>query len=286
MEEPAGKPLLGWQPLTRRGVAAFAPASVGRLLVVQFMVALLAAGTMVWFLRCAWCPVISEAISRLPAQGAISAGVLDWPGEAAVRLAENHFLALVVDPAHGGAIRSPAHLQVEFGRNDVEIISLGGYVRIPYQRGWRLRFNRTGLEPWWGAWGPALLALAGALAVGGLMLTWGLAAGLYCLPAWLAGFLGNRQLSLGGSWRLAGAALMPGALLMTGAILAYGLGALDLIQLAMAGAAHLLAGWVYLIAGVLSLPGHPAALRGADNPFAPPACAKDREGRIPTRECD
>jgi hypothetical protein len=271
MDELVEKPRFGWQPLTRRGVAAFAPASVGKLLLVQFMVALLAAGAVVWFLQTAWFSAIGEAITRLPAQGAIGSGTLDWPGASAVKLAENHFLALVVDLSHTGAIRSPAHLQVEFGRNDVQIISLGGYLGIAYQRDWRLMFNRRGLEPWWGAWRPALLALAAALVIGGLMLSWSLLATLYCLPAWLAGFMANRQLSLGGSWRLAGAALMPGALLLAAAILAYGLGALDLIQLAVAGAGHIVLGWVYLVASLLSLPRHRAAPARPTNPFDQPS---------------
>jgi hypothetical protein len=270
MDEPVEKPRFGWQPLTRRGVAAFAPASVGKLLLVQFIVAVLAAGTVVWFLQTAWFSAIGEAITRLPAQGAIRSGALDWPGESAVKLAENHFLALVVDLSHTGGIRSPAHLQVEFGRNDVQIISLGGYLRIAYQRDWLLMFNRRGLEPWWGAWRPALLALAAVLVMSGLMSSWSLLATLYCLPAWLAGFMANRQLTLSGSWRLAGAALMPGALLLTAAILAYGLGALDLIQLAVAGAGHIVLGWVYLAASLLSLPRHPAAVTRPTNPFDQP----------------
>jgi hypothetical protein len=279
MDEPDHKPLFGWQPLTPRGVAGFASASLGRLLLVQFIVALLAAGALVWFLQTAWFSAIREAITRLPAQGAVRSGALDWPGDSALKLAENHFLALVVDPAHAGPIRSPAHLQVEFGRKDLEIISLGGYLRIPYQTKRLLMFNRTELEPWWGAWAPALLALAAALAISGLMLAWSLLATLYCLPVWLAGFMANRQLTLSGSWRLAGAALMPGALLVTAAILAYGLGALDLVKLAGAGAGHILLGWIYLLASVLSLPRHHAAPASLDNPFAEPP-------RPPNPDCD
>jgi hypothetical protein len=184
-----------------------------------------------------------------------------------VRLAENHFLALAVDLSHSGAIRSPAHLQVEFGRNDLEIISIGGYLRIPYRQDWRVMFNRTELEPWWGAWRPPLTAGAAVVAVVGLMVCWGVLATVYCLPAWLAGLMAHRQLSLAGSWRLAGAALMPGALLLTAAILAYGLGALDLIQLGGAAAGHIVLGWVYLIASLLSLPRRPLM---AANPFQQP----------------
>ncbi len=269
MDEPADKPLIAWQPLTWRGVAAFAPAGVARLLLVQSIMALLAAGTVVWFVQSAWSPVVGAAIQRLPAQGALHGGTLDWPGQSPARLAENNFLALVVDLDHTGVIRSPAHLQVEFGRNDFEVISFGGWLRAPYPRGWQAAFNRTGLEPWWGAWRPAILALI-ALGVGaGLMLSWTFLGTVYCLPVWLAGSMANRELSLGGSWRLCGAALMPGALLVTLAILVYGLGALDLIGLVVVWASHILLGWIYVLAGALSLPRHrPAPAASQSNPFA------------------
>jgi hypothetical protein len=61
---------------------------------------------------------------------------------------------------------------------------------------------------------------------------------------------------------------MPGALLMTAAILAYGLGALDLIQLAVAAAGHIVLGWLYLLANLLSLPAVPTT---PTNPFDTPA---------------
>ena len=78
MNESVEKAQFAWQPLTVRGVAAFARAPLGRLLLVQFMVALLAAGTIVWFLHKAWFPQISEAIRQLPLQGELRAGRLDW----------------------------------------------------------------------------------------------------------------------------------------------------------------------------------------------------------------
>ena len=78
------KAQFAWQPLTVRGVAAFASATLGRLLLVQFIVALLAAGTVVWFLQRAWFPTIGEAIRQLPPQGEIRSGRLDWPGPSPV----------------------------------------------------------------------------------------------------------------------------------------------------------------------------------------------------------
>lgn len=267
MDAPDEQPPLAWQPLTPLGVAAFARASLGRLLLVQFFVALLAAGAVTWFVHGAWFSLVNQAVRRLPTQGEIRSGALDWPAAAPVCLAENRFLALVIDPKHAGSIRSPAHVQIEFGQRDCRIISLAGFVAVRYPRAWAVAFNRAGLEPWWGAWRPVFLGLVAVLVIGGLMLVWGVLATLYCWPARLAAALANRDLSRGGSWRLAGAALLPGALAMTAIIVVYGLGAFDLIQLAMAGAGHLVLGWIYLLAGALAQPRRRALAVAPPNPF-------------------
>jgi len=175
---------------------------------------------------------------------------------------------LAVDLDHRGGARSPADVLVEFGRTDFEVFSLLGYVSRPYPRDWAVGFNRTELVPWWGAWAPAILALAAGLVVAGLMASWVCLGMVYCLPVWLVGLFANRDLSLRGSWRLAGAALMPGALFLCVGIVLYGLGALDLVRLGVAGAVHWVIGWVYLFLGPLSLPRHPAAAAAKANPFA------------------
>ncbi len=69
MDEPTQIRPVAWQPLTPRGVAAFARASGGRLLLVQLLLASLAAAVVVWFLQEAWFPVIHQAIGQLPGQG-------------------------------------------------------------------------------------------------------------------------------------------------------------------------------------------------------------------------
>ena len=267
MDSSAGKPPVAWQPLTPRGVATFARAPLVRLLIVQFIVALLAAGTVVWFLHKDWFPQIGEAIRQLPPQGELRSGRLDWQGPTASRLADGRFLALIVDLDHGGEARSPAHVQVEFGRTDCRVFSLLGYVQGAYPRGWTVAFNRTELAPWWGAWAPAMLAMAAGLVAVALMVTWACLATVYSLPAWLVGVFANRDLSLLGSWRLAGAALMPGALFISAVVVLYGCGALDLVRLAAAGALHLVMGWVYLVISPLCLPRHPA-VTAKENPFA------------------
>jgi hypothetical protein len=260
------KAQFAWQPLTMRGVAAFASATFGRLLLVQFIVALVAAGTVVWFVQKAWFPTIGEAIRRLPPKGEIRFGRLDWPGPSPERLAEGRFLALVVDLDHTGAARSPAQVQVEFGREDFKVYSLFGYVQGSYPRSRAVAFNQTELRPWWGAWAPPILAIVAGLVVAGLMTSWVCLATVYYLPVWLIGFFANRDCSLGGSWRLAGAALMPGALLMCAAIFLYGWGALDLVRLGVMGALHLVVGWIYLVVSPLCLPQQEAATTNL-NPF-------------------
>ena len=128
-------------------------------------------------------------------------------------------------------------------------------------------FNRQELDPMWGAWAPAILAVAAVLVVSGLMMAWGLLATAYCLPVWLIGFYADRTVDLPGSWRLAGATLMPGALFLSAAIFFYGLALLDLIHLIVAGALHLLLGWIYVVVSPFYLPKH-AKAGGPANPFS------------------
>jgi hypothetical protein len=270
MSTPAERKPFAWEPLTPRGVAAFARASVGRLLLVQFVCGLVLAGTVVWFLSAGWFPAIGAAIQQLPEQGEIRSGKLNWRGRSPELLGDNRFLAVVVDLSHSGEARSPAHVQVEFGENGLSAFSLFGHTEGVYPAGWIIGFNRQELQPWWGAWRPAILAIAAAIVVVGSMFLWAILATIYFLPAWLAGFFGNRKLNFRGSWKLAGAALMPGALLFAMAILLYTWSLLDLVRLGGAAGLSLLIGWIYLVVSPLFLPklSTTTALKG--NPFATP----------------
>jgi hypothetical protein len=267
MEKTAQPWQSAWQPLTPRGIAAFARAPTTRLLIAQLLVASVAAGIITWFVQTAWCPMVTEAIAQLPEQSEVRGGQLDWHGAAYQVLAENRFLALAVDLQHAGQARSPAQVQVEFGKADIQIRSLFGFTRMPYWRGWIVPCNRLELTPWWGAWRPPLLALLVLGVIVTLVLTWTLFASIYFLPAWLLGFFANRDLSLIGSWRLSGAALMPGALLMSAAIFLYRLGLLEVVGLSIAAVGHIVMGWWYILSSVLSVPRHPAVTSDNGNPF-------------------
>jgi hypothetical protein len=265
----APKRPFAWQPLTPKGIAAFAGSTFGRVLVAQFVFALLAASMVIWFLTRDWCPIITESIKQMPEKGEIRFGRLTWNGDSPVSLAENSFLAVVVDLKHEGHARSPAHVALELGERDVRISSLLGYIDKQYPTGWWLGFNRTEATPWWGAWVPPILTIVAVLIIVSLLLCWSILATLYAGPAWLAGFFANRDLSLGGSWRLSGAALMPGCVLLTAAIFVYGLGFLDLVRLGVAVAAHLVVGWLYIWLSIRKLPFHPDAAAAKGNPFTP-----------------
>lgn len=263
-----------WEPLTPRGVAAFAGAPLHRLLLVQLIVSLLAAGAVAWFLESAWLPIVRNAIRHLPAEGEIHDEQLDWRGESSVPLAGNHFLGIGVDLNHSGQLGREAQLQVEFGRKNARVFSMLGYEVIDYPPGWRMAFNRTELDPWWGAREPWLVVGVAALTALGLQLTWALLATLYCVPVKLITLFENRDLRWGQSWRLAGAALMPGALFLTAGIIAYSLNFVDLIQLGVLAILHMVIGWIYLFISPLFLPrpsGNPVSQA---NPFASEAKLK------------
>jgi hypothetical protein len=264
----ATHPQVAWEPVTPRGVAAFAHAPLRRLLLVQLIVALLGGGAVAWLLQAGVFPTVTTAIEQLPTDGEIRQATLDWRASSPRLLADGRFLSFAVDLDHSGEMRSLAHFQFEFGRKDVLVNSLLGYASVAYPEGWIIAFNRAELEPRWGAWRPMFLALAVAGVMVYLLASWMVLATLYCGPVWLLGFYANRDLTLQASWKLAGAALMPGAFVMLAAILAYGLGLLDLVQLGFALALHVLVGWVYLGVSVVFVPRLSGATTGA-NPFAP-----------------
>ena len=248
-----GEPSFAWEPLTPRGVAAFARASFERLVVVQGLVALLATASVVWFLSDGIFPVIGDAIEQLPDSGCLHGGKLDWRDDSPLMLAEGKILAVSVDLNHGGVLRSPVDFQFEFGRDDLRIFSLFGECYVDYPNGYLIAANRPEARPAWGAWAPNLLGLAAIGTFVGLLAVWAMLATVYCPVVWLICFFSNRDLNLLASWRLAGAALMPGALLLSGALVLYEFGGFDLVQLCFAFGMHLVIGWIYLFIGPLFL---------------------------------
>lgn len=262
------EPAFAWEPITPRGVAAFARASFERLLVVQAVVALLGAAVTVWLLSSGIFPTINRAIGELPDSGEIHSGKLEWRDDSPVLLAEGRILALSVDLEHGGALRSPADFQLEFGTDSVRVFSLFGETEFAYPPGYVIAANQPDARPAWGAWAPDILGLAAIGAFWGLMLTWAVLATIYFIPVWLVCLFTNRDLNFRASWKLAGAALMPGAVLFSLSLAMYVLGRFTLVQLCFAFGMHLVVGWLYLFVSPMFL--DRALPADKKNPFGQP----------------
>ena len=268
-----------WLPLTPRGVAAFATTKIRRLLLVQFVFAVLGCTVVGWFLHSQVAPTLRSAVESLPDMSQISNGVLDWPtnNPQPALLAEGRVLSVVVDLDQTGVVTSSSDLRLQLGRSDWQLASFFGVLDVPrlldtsYPIRYTIALNRGDLLPWWGAREPYLLGIA--IVATGLCLFlswWGLSV-IYVPFVWLGAFYANRTITLAGCWRLAGAALMPGAVFMAAAIILYGLGAFDLLRLALAWGMHLIIGWFYVVVGTAALPRLPSVPAPGENPFGPPA---------------
>lgn len=256
------------QPLTPGGVAAFAHASLGRLLAAELIVALFVSFVGVWFLRAAWFPVVREAIQQLPEHGGLLFGELQWDIDTPRTLAEGKFLAIVVDLEGAGSAGRVADLQIELGRKSLKLCSLFGCLKLPYPQGWVVGLNRTELSPWWDAWQLAMLVGLAALIATSLIVAWSLLAAVYAAPVRLLAFLYDLDAGWLASWRLASAALLPGALFFAAALFLYRVNVADLVRLLFASALHFVVGWIYLLVSPFFLPRISGVPRRDANPFA------------------
>ena len=267
--EPASVPF-AWQPLTPRGVAAFSKASCSRLFLVEIVVALIVAASLIWFLAVNYAPVITAATQQFPEGAVLKDGQLTGlnPGP----LAAGKFFALMMDPDETGEFGRTADVQLEFGRTNFyassQLSSVLGYLQFGYPTGKIVPLSRSTAEPWWGAWKSMLVPGAGLLAVPVLLLSWACLATLYFLPVRLMAFFLDRKVTAGGCWRLAAAAQLPGALFMAFAIVLYGLQMIDLIRLLVFWGLHLIIGWIYLATAPFALPKLISPETAKQNPFS------------------
>ena len=271
-QQTTDKPLTprhAWQPLTPRGVAAFAIATLTRLVLVQIIVAVLVALTLIWFLRVACFPVITEATRQLPAGTAIRRATLTYPGESPVRLAENAHLAIVVDLDGTRKAATASDLEIIFETNRVAFCGALGCRWQPYPRGFLFTLDHAAVEPAWGAWRwPIVIAVALTVGLASFVLWWALA--LVYLPfVKIVIFFADRDATWRGAWRMTAAGLLPGALMLAGGVILYGFGAIDLFRFGLIYALHLIAGLVFVFTSPFFLP---KIFRGKPkgNPFSRP----------------
>jgi hypothetical protein len=246
--EVADAPPAAWQPLTFGGVAAFATGRTGRLLALELTVAVAVAVCAVWFLHRAYCPVILQAIQKMPDTARVAQGRLQ--GVPDTLIAESRFLAIAAMPQAGGEIGQDADLQIKLRQNDFcagSIFWPDWGLDLPYGRDAAINLGRSNLEPWWSAWQPVLLAAAGTAVVLFLLASWAVLASIYMALAKLIALFADRYLTWPGAWRLSAAALMPGAIVLAGGLILYGWSVIDLVGLSFLFIIHFIVGWVYLV---------------------------------------
>jgi hypothetical protein len=264
-------PTAAWQPLTFGGVAAFASARLGRLLLLGLVSSAIFGGGLVWFLDRDYCPVVLQAIQKMPDSARVADGKLQ--GVPDNLISESKLLAIAVTSERAAEIGQGADVQLQVRQKDFCVSSIfrpDWGLEFNYDRGSALNLSRSAVEPWWSAWQPVLLASAGVRAVVAVFASCIVLAAIYSAPAKFAAWFADRDLSWTGAGRLCFAAMMPGALVMTFAVVLYGSQAIDLVKLSFFWLAHLVVGWVYVAGGVWARPRlFPRLIE--KNPFASPS---------------
>jgi hypothetical protein len=253
-----------WQPFTPRGVARFATAKLSRLLLAEWIVASMVAGTVIWFCAVNFCPIVTRSIQQFSEQTKLTKGNL--AGMESSFVADGKFLSLSAD-LEGTSEGGTADLQIKLLGDGFDVCSLFGCASLLYPNV-NASLSRSVVEPWWGAWQPAILAGIGVLTIFALFVSWTLLALLYQWLARFAAYFGDRELSPKGSRRLASAAQLPAALFMGMAIILYGSQVIDLVRFLIFYALHFFIGWIYVFVSPFFLPRLPGNDALKENPFA------------------
>lgn len=242
------------QPFTFGGVARFARAKLGRLLLLAFAFGIISGVVVSWLAARAIAPVVDEAIANLPETGAIESGSLHWPERSGRLLAANAFVSVDVGLDQLPIEGAPVDFALQLRTNELLIKSLLGTGTWAYPARLELELNRTALLPAWGAWrGPILAGLIPGTAIG-LMVTWAALAMLYAfVPLFIAKSFG-RDLGFLGAWKLAVAAQFPGSLLMAFALALYSTGQISLVFVVAMLLAHFVPTLAYLLISPFLVP--------------------------------
>ena len=263
-DKPVSTAPRAWQPITFRGVAAFAFASYNRLFWIQTAFAILCAAAIVWALCHAWTPVIRTAVRNLPQEAPVRSEQLIYPPSASPVLAESRHLAVLLKP-EGGAAASD--VRIEFLPQSMRVCSLFGCIVRPYPKDRAIHLTRQDAVPWWGAWQPILLGIIAIASALFFLALWSVLATVCFLFVRLYAYFADRQLTIGGSWRLCAAAFLPGSLALILALVLYALGIADLIRFLLAIPGHFLIALLYLVCAPLKLNRIAGAPPPSLNPF-------------------
>ena len=259
-----------WQPLTRRGRAAFACGGSGWLLILQLFFALLSATTLAWSLQRAWFPVVETALAALPESGAEIRGQhLLWPRQESILLGSGPHLGLAVVTDPTTTLGQNGDLQLELRTGELRFRGLLGQISLPYPDRWLLSLDQTRAKAAWGAWRWPMVILLGLAAVPILMgLGWALSLAFAPL-LWLMSLLFRRSLNPAGAWRLALASHLPASLLLDAGWILYAHQWIGLTSLTALLTLHGPVGWYAALRCLGFLPSSHtiAGNSAAPNPF-------------------
>lgn len=255
-----------WQPLTPRGVAAFARASLPHVYGFQGLVAFISCLAVTALLGMGVLPVARDLIGQLPEEGALRHGDLVLGEDAVLRVAQNSWLGLSLDTGPAPRAGLPTELSVVFGRQSLRLCSPFGCLSQPYPPNAQAPISRVDMQAGLEAWQPLILGASAFLSACLLLVTWWVLATAYCLVPRVMAFFGDRDLDLPGAWKLSAASLLPAALVLDAAIVGLALEWIGLPQVLTAFVLHLLVPFVFMGLAVWTLP-----LREAPAPAFGPA---------------
>ncbi len=236
-------------------MAAFARATLVRVMVFQFAFALAGAFALVLALRLAWVPTVEDALRQLPEHGAnVKAGRLNWPGTNSVVLGERPQLSLMVNPVGGAKTGQVSDIQAELLPDRLRLRGLLGFVDLAYPPDLELPLTLTGGRAAWDAWRTSGAAVAGGLTALGLIAGWWILATIYTLPVWGIAVLASRSPGAAGAWKLAATSQLPATALLFGFQLLYAVRAIPPTGLGVGSVISLLSTWAWIAWAIAKLP--------------------------------
>jgi hypothetical protein len=260
--QPAG------QPFTFGGVARFAHAPIGRLLLQALLFGLLTGLATTWLATVGWAPVLDEAVAALPERAAIQNRTLAWSERSGRLLGANQYLSLEVVLQNAPRDSASADVSVEGHVTHLVIRSVLGAAIVPYPPV-NLTLDRATTVPAWGAWrAPFLFGLIPGTALV-LILSWTILAIPYSLVARVIGGIFRRDLTSVRAWKLCVAAQLPASLLMTFAIALYASGHVSVLFIPVMLVAHFIPTLLFLLVSPCLVPKRAKELHGPSkkNPF-------------------
>jgi hypothetical protein len=251
-------------PITPEGIAAYAGEKRVFFTATIAVFAILCSFCIsVMVNRCLIQP-LNLAIGRLPAQGAISNGVLVWFTNEHTVLIETRSVSIHVNPSNEEPIADSADLQVVFCKDKLLLRSLFGWLTIPYPKSLNLPLNYNELWTVWGAYRTAIIPVVFFITSFFIPLVWITLGIIYKIPVALMSKVLKRKVDSKGIFRISTMSQMLPAAIMCAGILLYSFYKIDITTLLIIFAIHIPLGWIYLFITPFYLPKIPEE---AYNPF-------------------